>query len=189
MSAGVPQLPRPDPTSRLAEPVRLEEVYREHADFVWRILRNLGVADMHREDAFHEVFLVVQRRLADYDGRAGVRAWLFGIARNVALHQRRSHARHLRRIEVAPEPLAHPGPEEALARQEARMLVARFLASLGDDLRIVFVLSDIEGLRMPEIAEQLGVKLGTLYSRLSTARKLFTRFVARGHDGSATSTG
>jgi RNA polymerase sigma factor (sigma-70 family) len=186
MSAGVKLSPQPAPAPH---PLRLEDVYREHADFVWRILGNLGVAAMHREDAIHEVFVVVQRRLADYDGRASLRAWLFGIARNVALHQRRSQARHLRRIEVALEPPAPPGPEEALARQEARLLVARFLAGLTEELRLVFVLSEIEGLRMPEIAERLGVKLNTLYSRLSTARRLFARFIAGGHHGSSQSTG
>lgn len=188
MSSGVKLFPRPEPTAPRDGPLRFEDVYRQHADFVWRILRNLGVPEIHREDAFHEVFVVAYRRLADYDGRAGVRAWLFGIARNVARHQRRSDARHLRRIEAAPPPPPHPSPEEALARQEGHRLVARFLDTLTDDLRIVFVLSEIEGFSMPEIAGQLGVKLNTLYSRLSTARRRFAVFVSGGHHGSSQST-
>lgn len=169
---------------RPASPPTLEQVYRDHADFVWRVLRTLGVEDAGRDDAFHEVFMVVHRRLADYDGRASLSSWLFGITRNVALHHRRSHARHQRRLTVAPEPSPAPGPDDVVARLEARALVERFLATLGDDQRLVFVLSEIEGLRMPEIAEQLGVNLNTLYARLASARRKFATFVAGGRDGS-----
>ena len=163
----------------------LEQVYRDHADFVWRLLRNLGVADADRDDAFHEVFLIVHRRLADYDGRASLPTWLFGIARNIALHHRRSHARHLRRLTVAPEPSPAPAPDEGVARSEARALVDRFLATLSEEHRLVFILAELEGLRVPEIADKLGLNLNTLYSRLSSARKQFARFVAGGLDGSA----
>lgn len=156
----------------------LDRLYRDHADFVWRILRHLGVADASRDDVFHEVFLVVHRRLADYDGRASLRSWLFGIARNVALHHRRGAARHLRRLRVAPVPASVPCPEDFVARREAHALVERFLATLGDDARLAFVLADIEGLRVPEIAEQTGINLNTLYSRLRTVREQFARFVA-----------
>lgn len=165
----------------------LEQVYRDHADFVWRLLRSLGVDEAGRDDVFHEVFLVVHRRLAAYDGRASVRSWLFGIARNVVLHHRRGWARHLRRLTVAPEPSATPGPDEVVAQLEARALVDRFLATLNEEHRLVFVLAELEGLRVPEIADQLGVNINTLYSRLNSARRRFASFVAGGHDGSATS--
>jgi RNA polymerase sigma-70 factor (ECF subfamily) len=156
----------------------LERVYREHADYVWRLLCSLGVSEASREDAFHEVFLVVHRRLATFDGRASLPTWLFGITRNVVLHHRRSVARHLRRLTVAPPPSAEPEPDEVVAEGEARALVERFLAGLGDDQRDVFILAEIEGLRMPAIAEQLGVNLNTLYSRLYSARRQFARFIA-----------
>ncbi|HEY8376482.1 MAG TPA: sigma-70 family RNA polymerase sigma factor, partial [Nannocystis sp.] len=165
----------------------LEEVYRDHADFVWRLLRSLGVDEAGREDVFHEVFLVVHRRLPSYDGRASVRSWLFGIARNVVLHHRRGWARHLRRLSVAPAPSATPGPEEVVAQLEARALVDRFLSTLSEEHRLVFVLAELEGLRVPEIAEQLGINVNTLYSRLNSARRRFASFVAGGHDGSAAS--
>jgi len=160
----------------------LAQIYREHADFVWRVLHSLGVADAHRDDAFHEVFMVVHRRLADYDGRASMSTWLFGITRNVVLHHRRSQARHLRRVEVAPEPLAGPGPDELVAHAEARALIERFLATLSEDHRVAFVLAEIEGLKVPEMAEQLGANLNTLYSRIHTARKQFTQFLAQARD-------
>lgn len=163
-------------------PPRLEQVYREHADFVWRLLRHFSVADASRDDVFHEVFLVVHRRLADHDGRASLRTWLFGITRNVVLHHRRGHARHQRRLTVAPAPLPGPGPDDYVARLEARALIDRFLGGLAEEARLAFVLAEIEGLRAPEIAEQLGLNLNTLYSRLQALRKQFARFVAEARD-------
>jgi RNA polymerase sigma-70 factor (ECF subfamily) len=169
---------RPDP--RRVAPT-FEQVYREHADLVWRLLRHLGVADGHRDDLFHEVFLVVHRRLGDHDDRSTLPTWLFGITRNVVLHHRRNVARHLRRLTVAPEPTPGPGPEEHVARREAHDLVAGFLATLADDQRLAFALAEIEGLRAPEIAEQLGVNLNTLYSRLGALRRRFSQFIAAAH--------
>src|SRR5688572_24987046 len=102
-----PTAPHSAPATGTSAP-RLEQVYRDHADYVWRLLRSLGVAESSQEDAFHEVFLVVHRRLPQFDGRASLPTWLFGITRNVVLHHRRSHARHLRRLTVAPEPSRGP---------------------------------------------------------------------------------
>jgi RNA polymerase sigma factor (sigma-70 family) len=106
------------------------------------------------------------------------------------LHHRRSHARHLRRLTVAPSRPLAPAPRSTVARREAHDLVDKFLATLADDQRLAFALAEIEGLRAPEIAEQLGVNLNTLYSRLYSARKQFARFIAEtrlgtgGRDGS-----
>lgn len=179
------------PTPVPQGPPRLEQIYRDHADFVWRLLRHFSVAEASRDDVFHEVFLVVHRRLSDYDGRASIPTWLFGITRNVVLHHRRGHARHQRRLAVAPAPRPDPGPDDYVAQLEARALVDRFLAGLGEEQRLAFVLAEIEGLRAPEIAEQLGLNLNTLYSRLQALRKQFARFVAEargpgpgGHHGS-----
>ena len=159
------------------QPPALADVYREQSDFVWRLLRHLGVDEASRDDVFHEVFIVAHRRLADFDARASVRAWLFGIARNVALHHHRGAARHQRRVAAGPQPVPGPGPDDYVARREAHALVARFLAGLRDDTRLVFTLVDIEGMTIPEIAAETGVNLNTLYTRLRSAREQFARFV------------
>ncbi len=69
----------------------LDRVYREHADFVWHLLRHLGAADRNRDDLFHEVFLRVHRRLPEQDGRSSLPTWLFAITRDVVVsHPRRA---------------------------------------------------------------------------------------------------
>ena len=161
----------------------LADVYREQSDFVWRLLRHLGVDDASRDDVFHEVFLVVHRRLPDFDTTASLRAWLFGIARNVAMHHHRGAARHARRVAAGPQPVPGPGPDDYVARREAHALVAKFLEGLRDEARLVFTLVDIEGMTVPEIAAETGVNLNTLYTRLRSVREQFARFVAAARPG------
>src|SRR5262245_20213636 len=61
------------------EVLDVDQVYVEHADFVWRSLCRLGAAGADAEDLLQEVFVVVQRRRADFDGRSKLETWLFGI--------------------------------------------------------------------------------------------------------------
>jgi RNA polymerase sigma-70 factor (ECF subfamily) len=160
----------------------LEEVYRVHHGLVWRSLRGLGVPEHAVDDAVQDVFVVVHRRRHAYDGRASLRKWVLGIARNVALKYRERTARHVARVDpVEDEPPATgaPGLDEAMAERQAAVMVDRFLDTLDPDKRAVFVLADVEGLSAPEIADVLGVKLNTVYSRLRVARQKFEQAVAR----------
>ena len=164
-----------------ALPRDLDAVYREHADFVVRVAGQLGIDATHVEDVVHDVFLVVHRRLHEYDGRS-MRSWLYGITRRVVLHHHRGRRRAHERIRLAPVPSAAPDPEEGTAVQEAAAIVESFVATLDEDQRTVFVLVELEGTPMPEIAEALGVKLNTLYSRLRLARRRFEQHIIR-HQG------
>lgn len=153
-------------------------MYREHASFVWRVVRRMGIPDDAAEDVVQEVFLVVRRRLPEYEGRGAPTSWLYAIARGVAANHRRGRARAQRKLRVVPPPRSVPSPEDEVGRADAAALVQRFLASLDPDQREVFVLADIEGLSGPRIAEALGINLNVAYSRLRLARRKLQRFVA-----------
>lgn len=165
-----------------AAPLTLEEVYRAHAGFVWRVLRRFGVAEAALEDVVHDVFLVVHRRLHEYDGRAALTTWLFGIARGVAANYRRGSARAERRLAVAPPPGTVPDPETRAAHEQAAAFVRGFLEELDEERRLLFALADIEGMKVPEIAEAMGLNLNTAYSRLRATREQFQRALARRED-------
>jgi RNA polymerase sigma-70 factor (ECF subfamily) len=159
----------------------LRAIYEAEFDYVWHCLRRFGVRRAELEDAAHEVFLVVHRRLSDFDPTRPLRPWLAGISFRVASDQRRRA--HVRR-EVADANLEPPedeskGPEALLEDQERRGLVNRALESLDLDRRAVLVLHDIDGHAMPAIAEQLEVPLNTCYSRLRLAREQFKSAVER----------
>jgi len=167
----------------------LAEVYRCHAGFVWRVLRRLGVADAALEDVVHDVFLVVHRRLPEYDGRAALTTWLFGVARGVASNHRRGLARAQRKLSVAPTP--SPGEDPELRTEQAQLaaFVRGFLQDLDEDRRLLFELADIEGLKVPEIAEMLGMNLNTAYARLRALREQLSRALAEREAGTRRSLG
>jgi RNA polymerase sigma-70 factor (ECF subfamily) len=153
------------------------QVYREHAEFVWRVARRLGCPTEAAEDVVHEVFIVVHRRLSDFDPTRSMKTWLYGITRNVVLHHKRGMARRYKRIQKLPEPVPEPDLDEQLARSKAVELVESFLAGLDEDKRAVFSLWAIEGMTAPEISASLGVKVNTVYSRIRAARKRFDELV------------
>jgi len=148
-------------------------IFQEHSGFVWRALLRLGVPTGDADDALQEVFLVVHRRLADYKDQGHMRAWLFSISRQIASHYHRAQKRRHERERYSIEHSAHLDQHEVLARREAEHLVNSFLERLDEPRRLVFYLSDIEGLPAPEIAGALGMNLNTVYGRLRQARARF----------------
>jgi len=157
---------------------RMTVLVSENADFVWRSLRRLGVADADVDDALQEVFLVVYRRIADYEDRGLLRAWLFAISRQVASHYHRGQTRTEQRHRGLIVDVAAQDPHEIVARREAVGIVSSFLQELDEPQRVVFYLSEVEGMTAPEISAATGVGLNTVYGRLRLARKRFERAVA-----------
>lgn len=148
------------------------EVFQEHAPYVWRCLRRLGVAPADVEDVCQEVFVVVHRKLSDYDGRASVRTWLYGFCvRKASDYRRLAHVRRENVTDELPELPTSQGQDEALDRQAARDLLDALLDRLDDRQRTVFVLYEIEELPMHEVARIAQCPLQTAYSRLHSARK------------------
>jgi RNA polymerase sigma-70 factor (ECF subfamily) len=159
------------------------DVHDEHADFVWRSLQRLGVRDADLEDALQDVFVVVHKRLATFDGSSKMTTWLFGICLRVsAAHRRRAHVRRetpTDELDERADDTASTSPEDAALRREARERVERALDALTPEKRSAFVMFEIEGVAATEIAEMLGVPVGTVYSRLSAARVEFAEAVTR----------
>lgn len=151
--------------------LEVRTVFNDHARYVWRALRHLGIPEADVEDLCQEVFVVVHRKLGEFEGRSELRTWLYGICLRVAAdHRRRAHVRQER---------PHPDPSEGLSaapgfrpdtRAEARSLLQSLLAELDDDKRAVLVLYELEGLTMKEVAAAVGCPLQTAYSRLHAAR-------------------
>jgi RNA polymerase sigma-70 factor, ECF subfamily len=172
-----------------ATAAEVDRIFREHGPFVWRALRRLGVASADVDDACQEVFVVVYRKLGEYEGRSQMRTWLYGIAVRVAAAQRRrSHVRHEVPTEepLAPETASAANPEGAAADREALVLLDRALDELDDEKRAVFVLYEVEGLEMPEVAEALACPVQTAYSRLHAARKDVEKSMRRAMLGKVT---
>ena len=171
------------PASPDGEAPSFEGVYEAHFDFVWRSVRRLGVSESAAEDAVQEVFLVVHRRLGEFEARSSMKTWLFGIARRIASRYRRTRDRRPETGGTATlETLrdrGQPGSDESLARAQALVLLDALLDELDDDKREVFVLAELEQMTMPEIGQALGLNVNTAYTRLRAARRDFEQAAAR----------
>jgi len=148
----------------------LKSVYQEHVHFVWRVVRRLGVPDHSVSDVVQDVFLIVHRRLPDFDNRAPMRAWLAGICRGVTQNHLRSIRRREARLRLVA--LDHgPATDGAMERADLGRQLGDALDELEDDQRLAIVLIDIEGLTPAEVADIAGVSRNTIYSRLRLARR------------------
>jgi RNA polymerase sigma-70 factor (ECF subfamily) len=168
-----PELTGPDPP--LAEARRLRHAFEAHFDYVWRLLRRLGVQDALVDDEVQRVFLVLSRKL-DSIAAGKEQAYLTTTAVRVASNHRRSTRRRLEvldeeRIHAAVDPTL--GPEERLQVQRKLALLDHILEQLPMQLRSVLVLFEIEDRSTAEVAELLDVPIGTVASRLRRAREQF----------------
>ena len=170
-------------------PLTFEQVYDENVDYVWKTVCRLGVRGPAVEDAVQEVFVVVHRKLASFEGRSSMHTWLFQIARRVV----HDHRRTVRRKEHPPLPNESvpdlgaiaadesTSPDATARRAEAARVLYDLLDKLDTDKREVFILAEVEELAAPEIAQVLGINVNTVYSRLRLAREAFNLALARHH--------
>jgi RNA polymerase sigma-70 factor (ECF subfamily) len=158
----------------------LEALVREHFDFVWRLLRRLGLPESDADDAAQQVFAIACRRFSSIQ-RGCERAFLYGCALNGAAKWRSARSRERNQVEVDAESSECDAPtsEELLDRQRARRVLDAILDAMPEDLRTVFVLFEFEELTTHQIADLLSIPRGTAASRLRRAREDFEKRVSR----------
>jgi RNA polymerase sigma-70 factor (ECF subfamily) len=172
------------PRSDSEERPSFDEVFENCSGFVWSVLAKLGVPSADVPDVCQDVFIVVHRRLPDFDGRTALRSWIYGICvRTASDYRRRMRGRKEQPMDLFPEPAVPAPQDEELERRRARALLEAVLDDLGEEKRAVFVLYELEELTMGEVAAALGCPLQTAYSRLYAARtavtNAFRRFAAK----------
>jgi RNA polymerase sigma-70 factor (ECF subfamily) len=158
----------------------LRTLFERHYASVWRLLRRFGVPEAELDDQAQEVFWVAARRLGDLQpGRET--AFLYGVALRVASNVRREHAARPSadgdQFQDAVDP--QPSPEDRMDQRQARQLLDRVLDAMPLELRTAFVLFELEGLSVSEIAELEGLPVGTASSRLRRARDEFSAISKR----------
>jgi RNA polymerase sigma-70 factor (ECF subfamily) len=162
---------------------RFEEVYERYFDEVSRWIRALGGPEAEREDLTQDVFLVVHRRLADFDGE-NLPGWLYQIARHRVRDCRLRWFRlSLGKTLVDDVVMVDSGvdPEAALRAKEREAILTRILSRLPDTQRAAFVLFEIEEYSGEEIARIQSVPVNTVWARIHTARQKLVSYLARMH--------
>jgi RNA polymerase sigma-70 factor (ECF subfamily) len=164
----------------LAGDARVREWVDAHFDFIWRLLRRLGLRPADADDAAQHVFMIALHKI-DAIAPGQERSFLYGTALRVAANVRRAARRKPEAGADALELRAggEPGPEQQLVLGEACALLDELLERLPDELRRVLVLAEIEQLEMAEIAKLEQIPVGTVASRLRRARVAFRALLQR----------
>lgn len=151
---------------------RLERMFKAHHELIWRTLRRLGLPPDQAADTTQQAYLIAAERLENI--RSGSeRAFLFSTAIGLA----RTGFRKNRRCQLEGDMDVHADGarrnEELSTRCSAMELMDRVFAKTDESLVTVFVLFELEGLSAPEIADIVGIPVGTVASRLRRARATF----------------
>jgi RNA polymerase sigma-70 factor (ECF subfamily) len=157
------------------ERAALGALFDRHHGAVYRFLARVsGAVERDLDDLVQATFLEVPGAAGRYRGTARVPTWLLAVAANVTRHHARAEGRrrkaHAQLAEVPPG--GSPRPDEALERRQLVLRLGAALADLSYDLRVVFVMCDVEEVPGVEAARVLGVREGTLWRRLHDARRV-----------------
>lgn len=158
---------------------RVAAALEQHFASVWRALRRLGVHPSNADDDAQRVFLAFSQRIHEIEP-GFERPYLLGIAVKVAANARRRQARNVEEPSdtLDQQHAAHGDPETLLQDAQRRRRLDEALSSFAPEQREVFVLYELEGFSLPEIAQALQVPLGTATSRLRRARASFEAWIA-----------
>lgn len=169
------------PIGELADPELMErvarrdeaaftELMRRHEDLVFRVgLRMVRDRELALE-VTQDVFLTLWRKASRWRAEAAVTTWLYRIAVNASIDT----LRKMKRRPTTPLPTSYdfPDPRSEDPFQAVASTVDRALGELPAEFRAVVILADLEGLPLQDVADTLGVPLGTVKSRLFRARRL-----------------
>jgi len=157
---------------------RLEEIFNDNHQFVWRLLRRLGLSSERATDMTQQTFLIAAERL-DAIKHGSERAFLFGTALRLTRTVTRTDRRWVLEQDLDLRANTGVSTEEQADHHRAIELMDRVLATMPEHLVTVFVLFELEGLTTPEVAQLMGIPVGTAASRLRRAREAFRSAVAK----------
>jgi RNA polymerase sigma-70 factor (ECF subfamily) len=156
------------------------EIYDNYFAYVWRSAAHRGVPQAALDDVAQEVFIVIHRKLPEFEGRASLRLWIASIVRRVVADYVRKRGNRAAGDETLErEPASTELPSDEVERRAALSLLDELLSKMTDDQREVFVLCELEGLSGSEIAELTGINENTVWTRVRAARRIFQEGITR----------
>lgn len=159
----------------------LGELYDRHQHAVRRFIARATSNAEDVDDLVHGVFLTAAKSATRYDGRDDCRPWLMGIAVRLLQQRRRAASRFL--VIVAALGALLPGSFDLRHRLAAKTDLERALSQLSEPKRVALLLTEVEGLSCPEVAELLGVPVGTVWTRLHAARRELRQMLGPSAEG------
>jgi RNA polymerase sigma-70 factor, ECF subfamily len=167
----------------VGDPAALGTLFDRFHHDVRRLLARIStVSSDELDDLVQKTFIEIRRSAHAFRRESNVRSWIFGIAANVCRHHLRSADRRKRALALLKE-VEHPRlrrPDELAEEKQLLARVIEALPAMPHDLRVAFVLCEIEELSGVEAAKVLGLREGTLRRRLHDARKMLRRAIEEG---------
>jgi RNA polymerase sigma-70 factor, ECF subfamily len=155
---------------------RLRKAFVKHYAGVWRFLRRMGVPGSGADDAAQQVFLIALEALPRIVP-GSERAFLYATAVRIAHGVRRKPAREVGGLDLELTGSSTTAPDELTDQKRARVVLDGLLERMELDTRTIFVLFEIDGFTIPEIARVLDIPIGTAASRLRRSREQFQLLV------------
>ena len=159
--------------ARAGEPEALAALYKRYAQPIMGLAYRLTGSREDAEDVLHDLFLGLPEALQRYEERGRFESWLKRVAVRLALIRLRSQRRR-REVRIGPHARAAAESDETIVK---RVALERALSRLSDDLKVVFVLKEIEGYSHTEISAALGITTGASEVRLHRALKRLRRLL------------
>ena len=158
------------------DPRAFREVFELYKDRVFALCRHMAGNAEDAEDLTQEVFVSAFRHIAGFRAEAAFGTWLYRIASNQCLNRLRKRRPEVHSFEAMVEmdaapPAPGPSPEEMVVRKELNRRIEDAVADLPENLRLVFVLGTLEGMRYKQIAEIVGCSEEAVKMRVHRARK------------------
>jgi len=154
----------------------LGALFDRHGRAVYKFVSRLSsLSRIDLDDMVSATFLEVGRAARTFRGGSSVRTWLFGIAVNVVRHHVRADVRRqvlLRDLQELPHAETGERPDDAAERHQLLAMLEDGLRRLPHDLRVAFVMCDVNEIRCADAARVLGLRQGTVWKRLHRARKI-----------------
>jgi RNA polymerase sigma-70 factor (ECF subfamily) len=173
--------------ARQGDRASMQAIYEAEAPRLLRRLRHLTGNLTLAQDLTHDVFVVAFSGRASFDGNAPVSSWLYGIARNTWLNDRRKLQRRAALLAARPPEASSADASEVVVVDELQRRLDVALSELPERLREAFVLRVIEGLPVREAAQLAGVSLSTLSKRARAAEARIRAAIEGADEGEAQS--
>ena len=165
--------------ARQGDATAMDALLRRHYDRVHAVCRRIAGSTRDADDAAQEAMIRIVRNLDKFDGRSAFGTWAYRIATNTSLDELRKRKRRPQLHSVGDDegPTGPPEHADELSHRVVesvadRLAIDEALAQLPDDFRIPVVMRDVGDLDYAEIADELGVPVGTVKSRIARGRKL-----------------
>ena len=168
---GAPHIPDLVHRAQKGDVRAFEELYREHVGRVFAVCLRMVGNSRRAEELTQDAFVRVWEMIGSFRGESAFSSWLHRVAVNVVLVDIRSSKRYQSRVESTDDLESHDQPDGGRSHGE-RLDLEKAIAGLPPQARAIFVLYDIEGFKHEEIAEQMGLAVGTTKAQLHRARRL-----------------